>query len=76
MVGRPDYGHANVLKVELRKDRQMIGSNKRGSASVECCIPQSETLIKINVIQMHKRQDAGEGPRPAEVEARIDALEI
>lgn len=76
MVGRPDYGHANALKVELRNDRKMIGSNKRGSASVECCIPQSETFVKINVVKMHQGQDAGEGPRPAEVEARIDALEI
>ena len=63
-------------KFKIRDDGQVIGRQYGPSASVKRRTLERERLIKVNMIQMEDRSDAGEGAHGAEVQLWIDTLEF
>jgi hypothetical protein len=54
----------------------MVRCDKGRFASVQDGVFQLEAVIEIDMVEVEHRQKAGEGPRPAKMQPRIDASEI
>ena len=69
-------GQSGVDEPEIGDDRQMVRGDESRRTSVECATNETKVVVKVDVVEMHKRQNARIGPRPAEVESQISAIEM
>jgi hypothetical protein len=61
-------------KFELGHDRQVIRGAERRPAFVQKRVREPEIPVEINMIEMKDRQDAGKGPRRAEMRFSVDRM--